>query len=166
MSHCFLTFRAIWTLYKSTTNCFSDHKRLIKWWSSPIDISIFGSNIQVWNEQRETFEDHQDSKLLPWPSNERTHGKSYLFMGWLWFGNYYILYNMGIHGSDALEETTVPVPWGNVCSAFISELARLYKAYAERSTLNALPWKQLQSCHHYSCKNHMLNQSTKSTRIA
>ena len=34
-----------------------------------------------------------------------------------------------------------PVPWGNVGSAFISELARLYKAYAERSTLECIALK-------------------------
>ena len=34
-----------------------------------------------------------------------------------------------------------PEPWGNVGSAFISELARLYGAYAERSTLECIALK-------------------------
>ena len=34
-----------------------------------------------------------------------------------------------------------PVPWGNAGSAFISELAHLYKAYAERTTLECITLK-------------------------
>ena len=41
------------------------------------------------------------------------------------------------------KKRLLPVPWGNVGSAFISELAQLYRAYAERSTLECIALKAI-----------------------
>ena len=56
-----------------------------------------------------------------------------------------------------------PVPWGSVGSAFVSELARLYRAYAERSPLECIAMKAIAILPSlYSCKDPMLSEARSS----